>query len=330
MRRKIKLIYYFIINKLYRIIHQKSFQYKIAIMTSSEYKNKFIGDLLLQNNLLHNQITSDILSWEEDNNYSKYDAILISSIWEYQDQIDKFTKWLQYLEDNDIKVYNSLDIIKNNYIKEKQIAILEKNNIKFIPTKVIEKKTKNLEKEISSIINEFNNQEIVIKPSISGSGNNTFIIGESNRQNSYLLKNIISKLERINKEYNLLIQPFIKEIDNGEISVIYIGNKPSHAILRYPKIFNNGGLTHQVPLSSLDKSLMELCNEIIKIKEYQENLYIRIDAVKIDNEYKLMEVELLEPDLFFYLINDKSERKIVLDNYSKELINRLNKIDKQK
>ena len=41
---------------------------------------------------------------------------------------------------------------------------------------------------------------------------------------------------------------------------------------------------------------------------------MRIDIVKIDNDYMVMELELIEPDLFFYKLN-KNDRKRILDEF---------------
>ena len=45
-------------------------------------------------------------------------------------------------------------------------------------------------------------------------------------------------------------------------------------------------------------ALGSLKEKYFKIKEYENALYMRVDLVKINDNYKVMELELVEPQLF--------------------------------
>lgn len=306
--QKIKLVLYklkIFYNKVFCIIYKNKFKKKIAIVSSDKHINKVKEDIMLKIELNKRLIDVDIISWQDKSvNYKLYDFIIIRSVWGYQDHIDEFISWLNNLKKENVKVINDIDVIFSNYNKYVEFNILDKYNIPHIKTYFIEKEDIN---KIKDIYDKY--KEIVIKPCISGSGNNTYIISNKEYKNSIRLDEIRCKFENIFNDYNkyLMVQPFIKEINNGEISVVVINKKISHSCIRYINVFND---INQIKiLDKLDNDIIEIVNKCINIKEYDKALFMRIDLVKIGNEYKIMEVELIEPQLF--LEYNKNKDKLI-------------------
>lgn len=295
---------------------------RVAILVSSAWANKVSDDLLLELALLNKKIYPTLVSYDKPHNYLKYKLVIIRSIWGYEKQIDYFLNLLNELKKNNIPILNDYAIINNNFNKENQILLLEKYNIPIIKTTIIPKNTK----DIQSIIEKLFNQELVIKPSISASGNNTYLISnDSTRNNVISLNNINSIYKDINQKSSLIVQPFIKEIDNGEISLIYINGTYSHAVLRFPHIFNNKSSVQYLSKEELDNEIFTIANKVLAIKEYQGNLYERIDFVKIDQQYYIMEIELIEPDLFIRRITDKNLQNNILKAFASSIEEKLTK-----
>lgn len=311
IKRKISNITFKVQNKLFCTLNKKKFTKKIALISCDKYINRVSNDLYLKDCLNKNLIDVEIISWQDKSiDYKKFDACIITTVWGYQDYINEFEEFLNNLEKENILVINSIDIIKNNYEKETQFNLLDKYNIPHIDTLFIEKNTK----DIKSLIDE--TKELVIKPCISGSGDNTYIIN-SNRKNSLDINQVNDTFKDINSKTKLMVQPFIKEIDNGELSLIYLNNEFKYAIKRYPSKFNNKNTIELIDIEFDDK-LNELINKVKSIEEYKNNLYMRIDIIKQENNYLIMELELIEPDLFFYKL-DKQKRNLILNDYSKEI-----------
>lgn len=317
-------------NKIFNFFYSKNYKYNIAILSCDKWLGKVKEDVLLKIELNKVGARATIISWQNKNiNFKDFDAIIIRSIWGYQDYINDFNDWLDLIKKNNIFIINDLDIICNNFDKQKQFNILDNSSIPHIKTFFLKEKniTSTIKDEILNIKTKyFNNKSIVIKPIISGSGNNTFILGDEKRQNTIDFKNIDKTFNKIISEKNngLIIQPFIEEIDNGEYSLIYINKNLSHAVLRFPSIFNKKEGSKIIPISDLDKNLIDLGNKVSLIKEYNNALYMRVDAVKVNDEYKIMEIELLEPQLFFYYINDKKERICKTKYFAEQIIKKIN------
>lgn len=318
MKRELKQKFLLFKVNLYALIKHNSKKKSVAILSSKKWQNKVTDDILLKQELIKSNFNATIIAWDETNDYSKYDTVIIRSIWGYEEDIEKFEKFLDTLTKNNIIILNSISIMKNNYYKEKQFELLDKYDIPHIKTVFIPKNTK----DIISLVKENIEGEMIIKPSISASGKNTYLLNSnSKRKNIISLNDVNLKFEEINKTTSLMLQPFIKEIDDGEISLIYIDGKFSHAIKRFPNIFNDTkGVSY---LADVPKKLLDLGNRILEIKEYQRSLYERIDVVKKDNEYIVMELELVEPALFIKEVSNKSIQKKILAKFALSIKNKL-------
>lgn len=293
-------------TSIVKLLHKNKLNKKVAIISNDKYKNKLTDDLLLKLYLIKNNIYADILSYESDD-ISGYDAIIIRSLWGYQDDLGGFEKFLDNANKKNIKIFNNSDILRNNYNKDIQFDILNKNNINTVETKFI-KNMNDLSKYVKSIKNKS-----VIKPIISGSGNNTYVI-DGTCKNSIKVDEIVNKFKNV--KCGVMLQPFMEEISDGEYSLIYIDGKLLYGVKRYTGIFNDKFEVFYIPKDKLDKEFIELGDKILKIKEYKDSLYARVDAIKKDNSYIIMETEFVEPDLFIRKIPDKKYKDYVLNFFA--------------
>ena len=299
MKRKIRLLLFLIArntNRLFVKCNKKRFNKKVAIVSCDKWVGKVKEDELLKFELNKLLVDVDIISWQDNTvDYSKYDAIIIRSLWGYQDYIEEFVDYLDKLKKEKVKVFNSVEILKDNLNKYEQFKILDKYDIPHIETFFLKKdeldKVKDINKE---------HKDLVVKPIISGSGNNTFIISDTIEKNNIKVAEVTDRFSNVLNEVNnyLMVQPFVKEIDDGEISVVLIDNKVSHIVVRNTSVFNNKGSISVVGLDAMDDKMKSIVDRCSNINEYKSALYMRVDLVKIDDNYKVMELELVEPQLF--------------------------------
>lgn len=321
----IKKIIVFIEKKLfivYDLLKSNSYNKLVAIVSCDKWKNKSLEDLYLKHSLNKQNCKVDIISWEDKTiDYSKYDLIIIRSIWGFQENKTKFENWLNMLETQKIKVLNPINVIKNNYDKEIQFDILNKYNIETIKTFFLP-----INKNIKSLIldlktnNDLENNLIVLKPTISEGSKDVYLVGD----NRYEFNNIIDINEVYNKYKNnkskLMVQPFMKEIFDGEYSICCINNKITHGIIKYKNAFTKTNMIKYIPADKIDHKIIEIVNNILNIKEYKDNLFLRIDFVKQEKKFLVMEVELLDPNLFLEFIADRKKRKEILNFFAEQII----------
>ncbi len=310
MKSKLRLLLFSLersCNRLFVKFNKKKFNKRIAIVSCDKWLGKVKEDELLKFELNKLLVDVDIISWQDDAvDYSKYDAVIIRSLWGYQNYIEKFIEYLDKLSKQNVRVFNSVEILKDNLNKYEQFKILDKYDIPHIETFFLKKDE--LDK-VTKISKKY--QDLVVKPIISGSGNNTFIISDTIKKNNISVEEIGDKFAKVLNDTNnyLMVQPFVKEIDEGEISVVLIDNNVSHIVVRNTSVFNNKGSISVVGLDTMDLKMKSIVDRCSNIEEYKNALYMRVDLVKIANDYKVMELELVEPQLFFSF--RKTKKKVV-------------------
>jgi len=290
---------------------------KVGIVSCDKWINKIKEDLFLQKELLNNGIDSQIISWEDQSvDYSEFKCLILRSVWGYQNNYIQFREWLLYLKDNDIAIYNDVDMIMNNIRKDKQFEILDRNSIPHIPTSII----RNLND--LTILYESDGSK-VIKPLISGSGQNTYLIDSNNRSilkedNGFreMLSSIIAQ-----KENGIILQPYISEISNGEYACIFIDGINTHNMLRFPGIFSEK--KSPIYIEGVPENVKKLAHSVSMIPEFSNYLYMRVDIVVSNNEPKIMEVELAEPDLLIKYISDENIQKQAIKTFAKKIERRI-------
>ncbi len=246
----------------------------------------------------------ELVVWDEPSViWENYDCVIIKSTWDYFiGKIEKFYVWLDLLKSKNVKCLNHPNIIKWNADKHYLLDI-EKAGLKIVPTIIVERSNKI---NLNFAFEKLNTDEIVVKPCVSGAAMNTF------RINKNYTSDVESKINELLLEDSFIIQPLKKEIlEEGEWSFVYFNQKFSHHLLKSGKdddfrVQHFWGGSINTP--SFQNEMLEQANKYIE-HFAKDTLYARVDAVWSNNQLELMELELIEPYLFFFT-NDQS-----LNNY---------------
>lgn len=274
---------------------------KIALLTCEKLPELTPQDQLLIPELAKHNITATAVIWDDANiNWSDFDYLVFRNTWDYFEKETEFNLWLDQIEKSGIKTLNPIAIIKQNkhkfYLRE-----MEKQGIKILPTLFIDKTTDlNLKALIPS-----HWKKAVIKPAFSAGSYLTevFETAESEKINT--------QYKSIASEKELLLQQFMPEIQTvGETSFVFFNKKFSHAVNKKPvpgdfRIQVQFGGTYR--LRHPDAELIAKAQKIVDTFT-GKLLYARVDGIVIDNELHLMEVECIEPDLYFNLSEGSLER----------------------
>ena len=261
-------------NSIYRKNH--SFDKELIIASSDKYANRVKEDINLCYYLMKDGINSNIMSYKDIKCSSN---VIVRSVWGYQNDLVNFNNFITHREGITI---NSSSIIENNISKENQYKLFKKYNIDCIDTKFIYDK-----KDI--VIDK----KSVLKPIISASGNNTYIIND--------IKDV-DKIEDINKGY--MLQPFIEDINNGEYSIILFNKEIMYGIKRFPGVFTDRQSVEYINKKDLNKDIISIIDKVNKIDEYKDYCFMRVDIVN----NMVLELELVDPQLFIETIPNEEER----------------------
>ena len=274
----------------------------ITILTDDRYinpkKDWYTEQVIIEDELLKQNLTSLGLkvnrkSWS-DKSYKWEDTkfAIFRTTWDYFDRYDEFFKWIEKTKMK-TKFINSEEIIKWN-INKKYLIELEKKGINIAPTILI----KNTEKiNLKQLFHTTKWKEAVIKPAISGAAKNTYRINKEN------YTEYEKKFYDLIKEESMLFQEFLDDIlKNGEISLILIGGKYTHAIRKIAKKGDfrvqddHGGKVVNYNATQQEINFAKKC---LKATDYSP-IYARVDIIyDNDNKPSLSELELIEPELWF-------------------------------
>lgn len=233
------------------------------------------------------------VAWNDiDTNWNDFEAVIIRNTWDYYLQYQNFTNWLQSLHNQRISVYNPLELIFWN-IHKFYLKGLSQKGIKIIPSFFVDR-------EVQEVSLPW--RQLVIKPAVSAGSFKTHKISREELE-----------LEDLKQAGEWLIQPFIPEIEsNGEVSLIFIQGDFSHAVKKTPKegdfkVQKQYGGNYQV-YTPTELTLIQAENVLKSIPNHEKLLFARIDGIVIDEIFYLMEVELIEPDLYFNLVPEARDR----------------------
>lgn len=267
----------------------------IALLTCKKLPNLTESDKLLIPAFAKKNILAIPVIWNDETiNWLEFDFLIFRNTWDYYENQIEFDEWLRKIEKLEVKTLNSISVINKNkhkfYLKD-----LENLGIKIIPTIFINK-TENL--SLIEII-PVHWEKVIIKPACSAGSFQTELFEISE------IEKISQKYALIASEKELLLQEFMPEIKTlGETSFIFFNKKFSHAVNKKP---TNNDFRIQEQFGGIYKLI--IANELIIKKASlivdtfnEDLLYARVDGIVIDNELHLMEVECLEPDLYFNLL----------------------------
>lgn len=228
-----------------------------------------------------------------------FDLIVLRSMWDYFEKPVAFDTWLDSLEKMNCKVLNPVSVVRWNQNKRYFDDYVSSGAN--LPAYVIVPEKSNI--SLTQILNTQGWKKAVVKPLISGGAYHTWIITADTVESDE------SRFDALCNTRDMIVQIFVDEIiTRGEVSLIFLNKKFSHAILKKvaPGDFRvqpqYGGTTEAYhPSSELLHQAQSWLDAIT-----EPLLYARVDGVLSDNgTFLLMELELIEPNLSFFM-NDQS------------------------
>ena len=234
------------------------------------------------------------VSWRKiDVDWNQYDLVLIRTPWDYQQDPKTFLAVLAQIEASSARLENSLELVKWN-LSKLYLRELDEKGALIVPT---------LWEQTFSIENfrrwsaSFPGRELIVKPQVSANADFTY------RLPSETSDEHLAELIPVFYRRPFMVQPFMSSvISEGEFSVFFFGESYSHTILKTPKQADfrvqeeHGGIIKAV---EPEPTLLETARKVLNLIS-PKPLYSRIDLVRTEkNQFALMEVELIEPSLYF-------------------------------
>ncbi len=270
----------------------KNMKSKIAFLTSKEHPHLIEDEKSLLDEFQRKGIEFQIVVWDQCDNWEQFNYVIVRNPWDYYIHYEKFVRVLNDIHHSGAKLVNPYTTLIWNMDKSYMLELMEKG-LNVVPTFIIDNFNQEKFEELLLLIKT---NEFVIKPMVSGSGLHTY------RKLTSLSSEEMNQLCDIFSGQSVLIQPFIEAIlSEGELSFIFFGGEFSHAIKKTAK---KGEFRIQAEHGGKVEIYIPNEDEIKEAKKFVDNcgyecLYSRVDLVADKGELKLMELELVEPQLFF-------------------------------
>lgn len=269
----------------------------IALATCRALPELDSDDQLLYRALLDADIKTEIAIWDDETvDWSQYEMAVIRSTWDYVPHRDAYLAWAEKIS-KQTALWNSPALLRWNTDK-RYLKDLETEGIQIVPTvwgsagSVMDEIALPADKEWD---------ELVVKPAISASGNDTYKISRAD----WLTR--MPALQSLLSEKDVMVQPFMKTVQTvGEYAFLFFNGEFSHAVLKQPKLGefrvqeHHGGHNQPIEPTLEQRRFAEKVMQSLP----ESTLYARVDAIMGESgQLMVSEVEVTEPSM--YLVQDK-------------------------
>jgi glutathione synthase/RimK-type ligase-like ATP-grasp enzyme len=268
---------------------------RIALATSKDWPDLTPDDQTLLRPLADRGLKAKPAVWSDPNYpWQDCDAVVIRSCWDYHLRSQEFLRWIAALEATGCAVWNPPALIRWNADKS-YLRSLQTKGIPIVPTLWCEPgETRSL----TDALRAKAWTRAVVKPRISATAHRTQLVDTTNVETCQRL------FEELMAGPGVMVQQFMDGIlSEGEWSLMFFGGKFSHAMLKTAKPgdfrvqSDFGGKSH-----AADPPGFVIECAIRAVEAVEHPLYARVDGVvdRMSNkaQFRIMELELIEPALF--------------------------------
>ena len=264
---------------------------RVALATSSKYPALTADDRLLLAPLAERDIRAEAAVWDDPaRDWLAHDAVILRSCWDYHLKSRKFLDWISHLEQARVPLWNSAAHVRWNADKS-YLRELEPQGIAIVPTawpgagKPV---------RLREILDELGWEKAVVKPRISATAHRTHVVSAKDADS------LQEQFDGVRRSPGVMVQKFMGAVMcEGEWSLMFFGGKFSHAVLKTPRA---GDFRVQSDFGGSEQAadppghVFDAAAQVVR--KVEPTLYARVDGVVDDGQFRLMELELIEPALF--------------------------------
>lgn len=264
----------------------------IAIVSSSNAREMSTEDDILVDAFMALGESAEIVQWDDsDAQWGRFRALVIRTTWDYHYRLAEFLAWLKAVEDL-VPVFNPPDLVRWNSDK-RYLAELSEMGVPVVETLLL-----NSPDELKEC-QDRGWPSMVIKPSVAAGAYDT-LVHELSGDDAWVGPE--QHVQRIVEGGRVaLAQPYIDGIVvEGETSLVFLDGEIRYAVRKVPaagdfRVQSEFGGKYDVVEPRADQlAAARQCLASLPA----EPIFARIDLVDAPTP-KLMELEIIEPELFF-------------------------------
>jgi glutathione synthase/RimK-type ligase-like ATP-grasp enzyme len=242
--------------------------------------------------LEHVGVEATPIVWSDRSaSWRRYDAVILRSCWDYHLRFEEFQSWLSALEHDAVRLWNSPGTVRWNADK-RYLLDLARRGAATIPTMMA---VRGQPEAVESIAAAEGWRQFVIKPAVSASGYETYALHQP------LDATARAAIARVSAIGDVLVQPFANEVpESGELSLTFFDGVFSHATVKRARAgefrvqTEHGGT---VEATTVDPAIVAQASGVIQLLD-ERPLYARVDGIIRGGALLIIELELIEPNVF--------------------------------
>jgi glutathione synthase/RimK-type ligase-like ATP-grasp enzyme len=260
----------------------------IALVTTSNLPKPDPDTHLLAAELRRLGAGAEIVPWDQPHDWPTYALAVLRSPWDYPRRIAEFLPWAERASAA-TRLCNPIEVLRWNAHKSYLLDLAAKS-VPIVPTRLFRACD-------SPSAADVGDAEVVVKPAI-GSGAREATRGRGNAPA------VRAHLTALLAKADALVQPFVPDVaTTGEVSLIYFESRFSHALRKTPAAGDYrvqelyGGALHPHEPTASELAVAEASLACAPAR----TTYARVDLVTWQAAPAVMELELIEPELFLRL-----------------------------
>lgn len=271
----------------------------IVLATSHESPELMTSDRLYADALERRRYRVAAAPWDGPRNaFAGVDAVVIRATWGYYRTLQAFREWTEAMA-RTTRLFNSIDLIHWNLRKD-YVGKLETAGIRVPRSHIVACDAAVIEE----VFVEEGWDRAVVKPATGASGHSVELLQRAT------LAGQVASLSPEARASGVVVQEFLPEIAEGELSLVYFDGAFSHAIRKRPPPGEFRSNSRYGPTRSAEAPLRAVTEQgaacLAVLPEMP--LYARIDGVMRGDTLIVIEVEVLEPALFMEFDPPSAER----------------------
>jgi hypothetical protein len=244
-------------------------------------------------------LSCEVVGWDDPSvDWSRFDLTLLRATWNYPQALPEFLAWLARV-DTVTRLWNPQELVRWNLHKG-YLLELAARGIPVVPTELVRMGST---VSLADIMAARGWHELVVKPAVSAGSFRTI------RTDQRSLEAGEAHLRSLSAERDVLVQEYVPAVEGyGERALIWIDGALTHAVRKSPRFEGDAEqVSETMPITAAEAALAERVLASIDLPK----LYARVDmAPGREGQPVLMEVELVEPSLFFSACPQAPERMV--------------------
>ena len=279
---------------------------RIALITYSGVPAITTDDRLLRDALIARGAEVDARPWDARADWSSYHRIVLRSCWNFHHRPREFLLWVDEVKErHDGSLRNAPALVRWS-VDKRYLRDLHAHGVAIVPTIWVSVAEVEEVPNLNALIAAQGwTAGAVVKPAISATAHGTWrVAADDGVAHQSRFEALLAK-----SPSGLMVQPFLPEIQaRGEWSLIFLGGEFSHAVVKRPAEGDfrvqhdfGGTVERRDPPASLIEDARAVLRAAARATStgVEEILYARVDGIVRSDALLLMELEVIEPVLFF-------------------------------